>query len=309
MNKENLIVIDEDKDNRLDVFLAEQYEELSRSYLQKLIKDENIKVNGKIEKPKYLVQVGDVIEVELPKEKSILIEPENISLNIVYEDDDIIIVNKPQGMVVHPAPGNYTGTLVNALLYHCGSNLSTINGIMRPGIVHRVDKDTSGLLLVAKNDFSHEALAHQFKEHSTTRKYSAIVTGNIKENEATIDAPIGRNPVDRLKRAVIQDGKNATTHFKVLEQFKDFTHIEARLETGRTHQIRVHLAYIGKPLLGDPMYGSKNSKFNLKGQVLHAATLGFIHPTKGEYVEFTSDLPEYFNKIIRILRANYSKEQ
>lgn len=309
MDEEKLIVNEEEVDNRLDVYLAEQYENLSRSYIQKLIKEDCVKVNGKLEKARYMVKLGDEIDINLPQTHEIKIEPENIHIDIVYEDDDVIVVNKPQGMVVHPAPGNYSGTLVNALLHHCGDNLSNTNGIMRPGIVHRIDKDTSGLLVVAKNNNSHEILARQFKEHTNTRKYHAIVVGSIKEDEAAIDAPIGRHPVDRLKRTVISEGKHAITHFKVLERFRDFTYIEARLETGRTHQIRVHLSYIGNPLVGDPIYGPKASKFNLKGQVLHAKTLGFIHPTKGEYIEFTSELPEYFNKILRILNNSYSKEQ
>lgn len=309
METEKLIVTEEEIDNRLDVYLAEQYEELSRSYIQKLIKENYVKVNGKLEKSKYVVKLGDEIEIGLPKVEELLIEPENIPINIVYEDDDVIVVNKEQGMVVHPAPGNYSGTLVNGLMHHCGSNLSDINGIMRPGIVHRIDKDTSGLLVVAKNNDSHKILAEQFKEHTTTRKYHAIVSGTIKEPEATVDAPIGRNPVDRLKRAVIGGGKKAITHFKVLERFRDYTYIEARLETGRTHQIRVHFAYIGKPLLGDFMYGYKNSKFNLKGQVLHAKTIGFVHPTKDEYMEFTSELPEYFNKLLKVLKSSNAKEQ
>jgi len=309
LEQEKLIITEEEIDNRLDVYLAEQYEELSRSYIQKLIKEDFIKVNGKLEKSSYIVKIGDQVEIKLPKVEAILIEPENIPIDIVYEDADVIVVNKPQEMVVHPAPGNYSGTLVNALLHHCGENLSDINGIMRPGIVHRIDKDTSGLLVVAKNNNSHEILARQFKEHTNTRKYQAIILGNIKENEASVDAPIGRHPVDRMKRTVTSDGKHAITHFKVLERFRDYTYIEARLETGRTHQIRVHLAYIGCPLIGDPTYGPKNSKFNLKGQVLHAKTLGFVHPTKGEYMEFSSELPEYFNKLLRVLKNSYAKEE
>jgi len=309
LEQEKLIITEEEIDNRLDVYLAEQYEELSRSYIQKLIKEDFIKVNGKLEKSSYIVKIGDQVEIKLPKVEAILIEPENIPIDIVYEDADVIVVNKPQEMVVHPAPGNYSGTLVNALLHHCGENLSDINGLMRPGIVHRIDKDTSGLLVVAKNNNSHEILARQFKEHTNTRKYQAIILGNIKENEASVDAPIGRHPVDRMKRTVTSDGKHAITHFKVLERFRDYTYIEARLETGRTHQIRVHLAYIGCPLIGDPTYGPKNSKFNLKGQVLHAKTLGFIHPTKGEYMEFSSELPEYFNKLLRVLKNSYAKEE
>ncbi len=309
MNEETFIVMEEDIDNRLDVYLTEQYEELSRSYIQKLIKEKLVRVNGKIEKAKYIVNLDDKIKVNLPEKEEISIKPEKISIDIVYEDEDLIVINKPQGMVVHPAPGHYSGTLVNALLHHCGDNLSNINGMMRPGIVHRIDKDTSGLLVVAKNNKSHEILANQFKEHTNTRKYRAIVVGNIKEEEASVDAPIGRHPVDRLKRAVINNGKHAVTHFKVLNRFKNYTYIEARLETGRTHQIRVHLSYIGNPLLGDPIYGPKSSKFNLKGQILHAKVLGFIHPSKGEYMEFVSELPNYFEKILKTLENSYSKNK
>lgn len=308
MEQERLRVREEDVDNRLDIYIAEQYEELSRSYIQKLIKDQHIKVNGKIEKAKYMIKLGDEIEINLPQVEEVTIAPENIPLTIVYEDEDVIVVDKPQGMVVHPAPGNYSGTLVNALLFHCGNQLSNVNGPMRPGIVHRIDKDTSGLLVVAKNNDAHEILAEQFRAHTNTRKYHAIVVGNIKEKEAAVDAPIGRHPVDRLKRAVMNDGKHAVTHFKVLEIFRDFTYIEAKLETGRTHQIRVHLSYIGNPLVGDPLYGAKSSKFNLKGQILHAKVLGFVHPKTKEYMEFTSELPGYFNKVLSVLRNNYSRE-
>lgn len=307
MNREKFIVTEKDIGNRLDIYLAEQYENLSRSYIQKLIKEKLVKVNEKSEKSKYIVESGDKIEVNLPEKEEKIIKPENIPIDIVYEDEDVIVVNKPQGMVVHPAPGHYSGTLVNALLSHCGNNLSNINGMMRPGIVHRIDKDTSGLLVVAKNNKTHEILANQFKEHTNTRKYHAIVVGNIKEEKAAVDAPIGRHPVDRLKRAVIANGKQAITHFQVIKDFRNYTYLEARLETGRTHQIRVHLSYIGNPLLGDPMYGSKSSKFNLKGQVLHAKVLGFIHPTKREYMEFTSELPDYFARLLKVLENNYSK--
>lgn len=309
LDKGNLTVTEEESNNRLDVYLVEQYKKLSRSYIQKLIKGNYIKVNKKLEKSNYIVKLGDQIEVSLPKVEDLLIKPEYIHIDIVYEDDDIIVINKQQGIVVHPAFGNLSGTLVNVLLYYCGSDLSNINGIMRPGIVHRIDKDTSGLLVVAKNNNSHEILAEQFKQHTVNRKYHAIVSGVIKETSAIIDAPIGRDPINRLKRKVIGGGKHAITHFKVLNRFKDYTYIEARLETGRTHQIRVHFSYIGKPVLGDPMYGYKNSKFKLKGQVLHAKTLGFIHPTKGEYVEFSSNLPEYFNKLLKVLKNSYFKEQ
>lgn len=301
MDRGSLVVTKEKSNSRLDAYLAKQYENLSRSYIQKLIKENYIKVNDRSEKPNYIVKSGDKIEVDLPEAKKLAIKPEDIQIDIVYEDDDIVVVNKQQGMVVHPTPDNLSGTLVNGLLYCCGSNLSDVNGIMRPGIVHRIDKDTSGLLAVAKNNNSHKKLAKQFKQHTVDRKYHAIVSGVIRETNATIDAPIGRDPVNRLKKKVIGSGKRAVTHFKVLDRFKDYTYVEAILETGRTHQIRVHFAYIGRPILGDPVYGYKNSKFKLRGQVLHAKTLGFIHPTKKEYVEFTSDLPEYFNKLLKVL--------
>lgn len=301
MDKEILIVAESEGNNRLDIYLAKQYENLSRSYIQKLIKGNYIKVNSESKRSNYIVKPGDKLEINLPKSEDLLIKPENIQISIIYEDDDIIIINKPQGMIVHPSPGNFSGTLVNGLLYRYGSNLSNINGKMRPGIVHRIDKDTSGLLVVAKNNNSHEILAEQFKRHTATRKYHAIVSGIIKETNAIIDAPIGRDPIDRLKMTVMGGGKCAITHFKVLNRFKDYTYVEIKLETGRTHQIRVHFSYIGKPILGDPVYGYKNSKFKLEGQVLHAKTLGFIHPTKRQYIEFSSNLPEYFNRLLRVL--------
>lgn len=308
MGKENLTVTEEESNSRLDTYLVKQYEKLSRSYIQKLIKENHVKVNGESEKPNYIVKSGDEIEVNLPEAEELSIKPEDIQIDVVYEDGDIVIVNKQQGMIVHPALGNLSGTLVNGLLYRYGSGLSDVNGIMRPGIVHRIDKDTSGLLVIAKNNNSHRILAGQFKQHTVNRKYHVIVSGVIKETSATIDAPIGRDPADRLKRKVIGGGRHAVTHFTVLDRFKDYTYIEAVLETGRTHQIRVHFSYIGRPVLGDPLYGYKNSKFRLKGQVLHAKTLGFVHPVKGEYVEFTSDLPGYFNKLLKVLKNNYFKE-
>ncbi|HZX21570.1 MAG TPA: RluA family pseudouridine synthase [Clostridia bacterium] len=308
MGRENLTVTEDESKNRLDTYLVKQYEKLSRSYIQKLIKENHVKVNGEPEKPNYIVKSGDEIEVNLPQTEELSIKPEDIQIDVVYEDGDIVIVNKQQGMIVHPALGNLSGTLVNGLLYRYGSGLSDVNGTMRPGIVHRIDKDTSGLLVIAKNNNSHKILAGQFKQHTVNRKYHAIVSGVIKETSATIDAPIGRDPVDRLKRRVIGGGRHAVTHFRVLDRFKDYTYIEATLETGRTHQIRVHFSYIGRPVLGDPLYGYKNSKFRLKGQVLHAKTLGFVHPVKGEYVEFTSDLPGYFNKLLKVLKNNYFKE-
>ncbi len=309
MDRGNLTVTEEESGNRLDVYLVKQYEKLSRNYIQKLIKGNYVKVNKRLEKSNYIVKSGDRIEVSLPKIKDLSIKPENIKIDIVYEDNDIIVVNKQQGIVVHPTPDNLSGTLVNGLLYRYGSNLSDINGIMRPGIVHRIDKNTSGLLVIAKNNNSHNVLAKQFKQHTVNRKYHAIVSGIIKETNAIIDAPIGRDPINRLKRTVVGGGKRAVTHFRVLNRYKNYTYIEARLETGRTHQIRVHFSYIRKPILGDPMYGYENLKFKLKGQVLHAKTLGFIHPTKGKYMEFTSNLPEYFNKLLKVLKNSYFKEQ
>ncbi|MCC5911958.1 MAG: RluA family pseudouridine synthase [Clostridiaceae bacterium] len=302
MEKETFVVTEEEEGVRLDLYISEQYQELSRSYVQKLIKDQSVTVNEKHEKNRYMVKHGDHIEVLVPSPKELDIEPQNIPIDIIYEDDDLVVVNKPQDMVVHPAPGNYDNTLVNALLYHCKGKLSSINGIIRPGIVHRIDKNTSGLLMVAKNNNAHNSLAQQLKEHSITRKYHAIALGNIKEQKATIDAPIARHATNRLKMAVVEDGRDAITHIKVLERFQGYTYIEAQLETGRTHQIRVHLSYIKHPVVGDETYGPKASKFNLKGQVLHARTLGFVHPTKGEYMEFEAPLPPYFEKLLKNFR-------
>ncbi|WP_028992372.1 RluA family pseudouridine synthase [Thermoanaerobacter thermocopriae] len=290
----------EDEGKRIDVFLAAELD-YTRSYIKKLIVDELVFVNGKTVKPSYKVKENDEVVVNIPEAEKIDVLPENIPLDILYEDDDIIVINKPQGMVVHPAPGNYSGTLVNALLYHC-KNLSGINGILRPGIVHRLDKDTSGLMVVAKNDKAHISLSNQIKERSVFKKYVAIVEGVIKDEEGKIEAPIGRHPVDRKKMAVIEDGRYALTLYKVLERFKENTLIEAVIKTGRTHQIRVHMAFIGHPVVGDPVYGFKKQKFKLKGQALHSRVLGFIHPTKGVYMEFEAPLPEYFKKLIEILR-------
>lgn len=305
LNREEFIVDEIDEDTRLDLYLSKQLEDISRSYIQKLIKEGKIFVNGKNESlKKYKVKENDQVQIEIPEPEKLKVEPENIPIEIVYEDDDLVVVNKPQGMVVHPAPGNYTGTLVNALLYHC-DNLSSINGIIRPGIVHRIDKDTTGLLMVAKNDMTHKSLAEQLKEHSIHRIYVALVHGNIKEERGAIDAPIGRDPNDRLKMSVVnRNGKNAVTHFRVLNRFGQYTLVEAKLETGRTHQIRVHMTYIHHPLVGDPVYGPKKEKFKLKGQALHAKTLGFMHPRKGVYMEFEANLPDYFSKLIKGLENN-----
>lgn len=294
--------VEKEFDNvRLDLYLSKIFEDKSRSYLQGIIDEGNVLVNNKGKKRNYKLKIGDNIEVNIPEPKLLQIEPEDIKLDIIYEDKEVIVVNKPQEMVVHPAPGVYSGTLVNALLSHC-KDLSGINGVARPGIVHRIDKDTSGILVVAKNDISHNNLAAQFKEHSISRVYMALVEGIIKNEQGTIEAPIGRHPVDRIKMAVVKDGRQAITHYKVIERFENHTLVECKLETGRTHQIRVHMSHIMHPLVGDPVYGYKKQRFNLKGQMLHAKLLGFIHPTTGQYVEFQSQLPEYFKKIIKILR-------
>ena len=292
------LVIDEEKGNRLDVYLASQLGDISRNYIQKIIKDKKVKVNGKEEKAKYAVKEDDKVVIEVPKPKLLEVIPQDIPIDILYEDEDLLIVNKPQDMVVHPAPGNYENTLVNAILYHCKEKLSSINGVIRPGIVHRIDKDTSGILMIAKNNNSHNFLSEQLKDHSITREYEFICHGVVKEDKITVDKPIGRNPKDRLKMAIVKDGKRAVTHFEVIKRYDNFTHMRARLETGRTHQIRVHALSINHPLLGDPVYGPKNVKIKTKGQTLHAKKLGFIHPTSNEYVEFDSELPEYFKEII-----------
>lgn len=292
----------DDVGKRIDVFAAENYEELSRSGLKKIIDTGGVTVNNKTVKANYKLRTGDIVTMNIPESVPLEIIPQNIPLDILYEDDDVIVINKPQGMVVHPAPGHYTDTLVNALLYHCGDSLSGINGIMRPGIVHRIDMDTSGVIMAAKNNNSHRSLALQLAEHSITRKYNAIVYNNIKEDEGTIDKPLGRNPSDRKKMAVVQGGRRAVTHYRVLDRLGKFTYIEAQLETGRTHQIRVHMTYAGHPLLGDSVYGPKKQPFNLKGQVLHARVLGFVHPVTGEYMEFESPLPEYFQKLLERCR-------
>lgn len=288
---------------RIDVYIAEYKEELSRSRVQKLIENGLVTVNGKVVKSNYKLRKDDILEVEIPDPEPLEIEAEDIPLDIIYEDKDVVIVNKPQGMVVHPAPGHYSGTLVNALMYHCKDDLSGINGQMRPGIVHRIDKDTSGVLMIAKSDAAHNSLAQQLAVHSITRKYYAVVCGNIKEDRGTVDKPIGRSPKDRKKMAVVQGGRRAVTHYRVLERFGGkYTLIEAQLETGRTHQIRVHMASLGHPLLGDTVYGSEKQPFKLQGQVLHAKVLGFNHPSDGRYVEFESPLPEYFEKLLTKLR-------
>lgn len=293
----------DDVNKRVDVFLNEEMEDISRSALQKNIEKGNITVNGEKISKNYKLRIGDIVEAELPPPENIDIVPEDIPLDIMYEDDDLIVINKPQNMVVHPAPGHYTGTLVNALMFHCGDNLSGINGVLRPGIVHRIDKDTSGVLVIAKSDLAHKGLSEQLAEHSMKRVYNAIVYNSFSEESGTVDRNIDRSKNDRKKMAVVmQGGRNAVTHYKVIEKLGKYTWVELQLETGRTHQIRVHMSYIGHPLLGDPVYGPKKCPFNLNGQVLHAKVLGFIHPRTGEYMEFNSELPDYFNDILRELR-------
>lgn len=288
---------------RIDKYLSLKEEDWSRSYIQKLLKDQMIFVKDKAVKANYKVQKNDEILVQVPDPVAAEILPEDIPLDILYEDADLLIVNKPKNMVVHPAAGHYTGTLVNAIMFHCKDNLSTINGVLRPGIVHRIDKDTTGSLVVCKSDTAHRSMADQLKVHSIDRKYRAIVHGNIKEDEGTVDAPIGRHPVDRKKMAINrQNGKEAITHYKVLERFGDYTYIECRLETGRTHQIRVHMTSLGHPLLGDTVYGPQKNPFHLEGQTLHAEMIGFIHPVTNEYSEYHAPLPEYFEKLLIYLR-------
>ena len=303
--RNNLFYISpEDSDKRLDVWLTATLIEFSRSYVEKLIVDEKVIVNGRKVKSGYRLKAGDEIRVNVPEPKLLEVKAEEIDLDIIHEDDDIIVINKPRGMVVHPAAGNYTGTLVNALLSHCSGALSDINGVIRPGIVHRIDKDTSGVLVVAKNNRAHTLLSEMLKEHEVNRIYIAVAEGIITEERGTVDAPIGRHPVDRKKMAVnIRNGRKAVTHFKVLERFEKTTLLELRLETGRTHQIRVHMSYIGHPLVGDCVYGRKKQVYELEGQALHANTLDFIHPGTGEYVQYTAKPPEEFTTLVDSLRG------
>ena len=288
---------------RIDRYLADQCPEHSRSYIQKLLKEEQVLVNGRVIKANYKTQSGDYIEFHIPDPEVLDILPENIPLDILYEDDYVLVVNKPKDMVVHPSAGHTSGTLVNAVMAHCGEHLSGINGVLRPGIVHRIDKDTTGALLICKDDVVHRDLAEQLKEHSIKRRYRAVVQGNLKEDEGTVNAPVGRHPTDRKKMAINhKNGKEAVTHYKVLERFGQATYIECRLETGRTHQIRVHMASLGHPLLGDTVYGSSKNPYHLQGQALHAMILGFVHPITGDYLEFEAPLPEYFSKLLEKLR-------
>ncbi|MBY0222128.1 RluA family pseudouridine synthase [Mammaliicoccus sciuri] len=295
-------ITEETAGNRIDKALALLQPDWSRTQIQQWVKDERIQVNGSFIKSNYKVKTGDVVSVEQPEPEAYDIEAEDLNLEIVYEDQDVLVVNKPVGMVVHPSPGHLSGTLVNGLMHQC-TDLSGINGVMRPGIVHRIDKDTSGLLMVAKNDKAHVSLVDQLVEKSVNRVYTALVHGHIPHDNGTIDAPIGRDPRDRQKMAVVDNGKNAVTHFKVLERFGDYTLVECRLETGRTHQIRVHMKYIGYPLVGDPKYGPRKT-IDYGGQVLHAGTVGFQHPSTGEYMEFTAPLPENYQQLLNELRAH-----
>ena len=323
----SLTVSPEDSGARLDAYIGWNTDELSRSYAVKLIDKGRVMINGKAAKSKkQLVSQGDEIAIDLPEPETLDVKPEDIPLEIVYEDDDVLVVNKPRGMVVHPGPGNWSGTLVNAVMHHCGKSLSTINGVVRPGIVHRIDKDTSGLLMIAKNDRSHESLAEQLRVHSVTREYTALCHDNISDSGTfgvsgvsredtetgpviTIDVPIGRDVRNRMRNAVGGSGsRNAVTHITVIERFGRYTLVKARLETGRTHQIRVHMAYIHHPLAGDELYGPRNQAsavagVKVSGQLLHAGTLGFLHPSTGEYMEFHSDLPQVFEEVLSKLRS------
>ncbi|MEI3228345.1 MAG: RluA family pseudouridine synthase [Lachnospiraceae bacterium] len=289
---------------RLDKYLSDRLPDaITRSFLQKLIKEEQVTVDGRLQKANYKLKPEQTIQITIPPAEETAILPEDIPLDILYEDKDLLVVNKPKDMVVHPSAGHYTGTLVNAIMFHCKGSLSGINGEIRPGIVHRIDKDTTGSLIICKNDESHLKIAEQIKEHSVKRIYRGIVSGTLKESEGTVEGNIGRHPIDRKKMALVtKGGKPAITHYRVLEQFKNAAYMEFRLETGRTHQIRVHMASIGHPLLGDTVYGNAKNPYKLNGQTLHAMTIGFIHPTTGEYLEVSAPIPEYFNALIKKLR-------
>lgn len=306
MKMESFEVEAEQEGERLDKFLSIIYPEFSRAFFQKLIKSKQVSVNETPQKASYCVKIDDIVTVEIPDAVETTIEPENIPLDILYEDDDVLIVNKPKGMVVHPSAGHYSGTLVNAIMYHCKDTLSGINGEIRPGIVHRIDMDTTGSLIVCKNDEAHVNIAQQIKEHSVNRIYVGIVCGNVKEDSGTVEGAIGRHPIERKKMAINEkNGKPAITHYKVLERFKNYTYMQFKLETGRTHQIRVHMASIGHPLLGDTLYSSGHLPFkHLQGQCLHAKTIGFVHPKTGEYMEYSAPLPEYFEKLLCLLKSN-----
>ena len=297
-----LIVTDEkDTGKRIDKYISEELEDISRSFATKLIEEGRVTLlNGKTLSKNYKLELNDILNIEIPEPEEINIEPEDIPLDIVYEDEDLLVINKEQGMVVHPAPGNYSGTLVNALMYHCEENLSAINGVIRPGIVHRIDKDTSGLLVVAKNNASHLSLSEQIKDKKAKRKYYALVNGAVKEN-GVVNRPIGRHPKDRKKMAITVNGREAVTHYNVLKIYQGYTLLECVLETGRTHQIRVHMQSIGHSIVGDKTYGKIKEEFKLNGQLLHARTIGFNHPRSGEFMEFSSEIPEYFKEVLNKL--------
>lgn len=300
------VVDSDDKGERVDKYLSTHFPEYSRSYFQKLLKDGAVISEMGPVKCNHKVSAGQILTIHVPEPVSLDIVPENIPLDILYEDGDVLLINKPKNMVVHPSAGHESYTVVNGVMYHCKDQLSSINGVLRPGIVHRIDKDTTGVIVICKNDQAHISLAEQLKEHSITRRYEAIVYNNIREDEGTVDAPIGRSPADRKKMAVnYKNGRNAVTHYRVLQRFGKFTHIECTLETGRTHQIRVHMASIGHPLLGDSIYGPAKCPFRLEGQTLHARVLGFIHPSTGKYVEFEAPLPDYFKELLRKLGSEY----
>ena len=305
VNAHIIHITDDNVGLRIDKVICQAVDGMSRSAVQKVIDDGNVSVGDKVISKNYKARQGDVIKVIIPQARELEITAEDIPLDIRYEDSDLLVVNKPKGMVVHPAAGNYDGTLVNALMHHCKGSLSGINGVIRPGIVHRIDKDTSGLLIVAKNDFAHINLAEQIKVHSFTREYQSVVYGKMKTESGIVDAPIGRHPVDRKKMAVTpKNSKNAVTHYKVINEYDGFTHLGLRLETGRTHQIRVHMAYIGHPVAGDPVYGPKKVIESLSGQCLHAGLIGFRHPRSNEYIEIKSELPEYFTQFLRRINNN-----
>lgn len=307
---ETLFALPEDSGQRLDKFISLKLSDITRTAAEKLIAAGAVECSGKVLPKSYKVQAGDEITVAIPDPVAADVLPEEIPLSIVYEDSDLLVVNKPKGMVVHPAAGNFTGTLVNALLAHCGDSLSGIGGVIRPGIVHRIDKDTSGLLIVAKNDFSHLRLAEQIKVHSFTKVYEAVVYGSLKQDSGTVNAPIGRHPIDRKKMAVTdQHSRPAVTHYEVIARYPGFTHVRLRLETGRTHQIRVHMAFLGHPVAGDPVYGPKKVIAELQGQCLHAKQIGFTHPRDGRWLEFDSELPLYFTAFLDKLRRKAGNEE
>lgn len=294
---------EEEQGLRLDVYLSQILEEVSRSYIQKLIKDGRVTVNEQTKNvKKHPLKKGDRVTIDIPKAEILQVEAENIDIEVIYEDDELIVVNKPQGMVVHPAPGNYTGTLVNALMYHCEGRLSSINGVIRPGIVHRIDKDTSGLLMVAKTDMAHRKLAEELKAYKSVREYLTLVVGHVKHDKGTINAPVGRSTSNRLKMAVTKDGREAITHYEVVKHYQGYTLVKCRLETGRTHQIRVHMQHLGYPIVGDPLYGHSGCKFKQSGQLLHARTLGFTHPKTGEFMTFEAPIPAYFERLIKLMK-------